>query len=493
MGWIGRALDSVIGEIAPSVGGKRMVARRALGLAMNYDAASRGRRTQGWKAPSTDADAAAFGSRERLRQLSRDMVRNRPYAARAREVVVSNVVGTGIVPSVVHEDQQKQAEIWAVLKDHLLTPALDARGELDLYAQQEVVIGTVFTDGEILARRRIRRGKYARDLPLGFQIELLECDHLDTTITSWGGNEVIEGVEYTSIGDIEAYHLFREHPGAARLRGAVLKSERVSWRDVLHIRRLDRPGQLRGVPWLAPVMLTMGDLSDYQEAEILKQKMAALLAGVVTYDKDDVGAEDVKKLRGLSKLEPGAVVAAPKGAQITWTTPPKVESYPQFVRENLGAIAMGIGITRESLTGDLSGVNFSSGRMGRMEMDRNVERWQRLVIGQFCMGVERWVREAWRLQQVLPSEDFALAHTAPRRPLIDPNDEIDAMIKAVDGGVNSRQNVQRTLGLDPEQIRRERAEDQKKDTEVGLNAAAKQDLPAARETRAKVQTQEKQA
>lgn len=492
MGWIGRALDSVIGEIAPSVGGKRMVARRALGLAMNYDAASRGRRTQGWKAPSTDADAAAFGSRERLRQLSRDMVRNRPYAARAREVVVSNVVGTGIVPSVVHEDQQKQAEIWAVLKDHLLTPALDARGELDLYAQQEVVIGTVFTDGEILARRRIRRGKYARDLPLGFQIELLECDHLDTTITSWGGNEVIEGVEYSPIGDIEAYHLFREHPGAARLRGVVLKSERVSWRDVLHIRRLDRPGQLRGVPWLAPVMLTMGDLSDYQEAEILKQKMAALLAGVVTYDKDDVGAEDVKKLRGLSKLEPGAVVAAPQGAQITWTTPPKVESYPQFVRENLGAVAMGIGITRESLTGDLSGVNFSSGRMGRMEMDRNVERWQRLVVGQFCMGVERWVREAWRLQQVLPAEEFVLAHTAPRRPLIDPNDEIDAMLKAVDGGVNSRQNVQRTLGLDPEQIRRERAEDQRKDAEAKIDLPAKQDLPTARDARAKVQTQELQ-
>lgn len=492
MGWIGKALDRVISEFAPVAGSKRMMARRATGLAMNYDAASRGRRTQGWKAPSTDADAAAFGARERLRQLSRDMVRNRPYAARAREVVVSNVVGTGIVPSVVHADQKKQLQIWEVLKAHLLTPALDARGELDLYAQQEVVIGTVFTDGEILARRRIRRGKFARDLPLGFQIELLESDHLDTTITSWGENEVIEGVEYSPIGDIEAYHLFREHPGSARLRGVTLTSERVSWRDILHIRRLDRPGQLRGVPWLAPVMLTMGDLSDYQEAEILKQKMAALLAGVVTYDKDDIGADDVKKLRGLSKLEPGAVVAAPQGSQITWTTPPRVESYPEFIRENLGAVAMGVGITRESLTGDLTGVNFSSGRMGRMEMDRNVERWQRLVIGQFCLGVERWVREAWRLQQVLPGEDFVLAHTAPRRPLIDPNDEIDAMIKAVDGGVNSRQNVQRTLGLDPEQIRRERAEDQEKDKDADLAPTEKQALPSARESRAQAQKQEKQ-
>lgn len=488
MGWIGKALDAVIAEVAPVTGGRRMVARQA--LTMNYDAASRGRRTEGWKAPATDADAAAFGRRERLRQLSRDMVRNRPYAARAREVVVSNVVGTGIVPSVVHENAETQAKIWAVLKEHLLTPALDARGELDLYAQQEVVMGTVFTDGEVLARRRIRRGKYARDLPLGFQIELLECDHLDTTITSWGKNEVIEGVEYSPIGDIEAYHLFTEHPGSARMRGVALRSERVSWRDVLHIRRLDRPGQLRGVPWLAPVMLTMGDLSDYQEAEILKQKMAALVAGVVTYDKDDANA-DTRKLKGLSKLEPGALVAAPQGSTVTWTTPPRVEGYPEFFRENLGAVAMGIGITRESLTGDLSGVNFSSGRMGRMEMDRNVERWQRMVIQQFCMGVARWVSEAWRLQSVLPAERFDLAHTAPRRPLIDPNDEIDAMIKSVDGGVNSRQNVQRTLGLDPEQIRRERAEDKSKDAAAGLESPAAQALPTARETRAMVQTKEK--
>ncbi|MDS9468611.1 phage portal protein [Paracoccus sp. MBLB3053] len=497
MGWIGRALDRAIGEIAPAAGRERMAARQAMGLAMNYDAASRGRRTEGWKAPATDGDAAAFGARERLRQLSRDMVRNRPYAARAREVVVSNVVGTGIVPSVVHADAGVQEQVWQVLSDHLLTPALDARGELDLYALQEVVIGTVFTDGEILARRRIRRGKYARELPLGFQVELIECDHLDTTITSWGRNEVIEGVEYSPIGDIEAYHLFTEHPGSARMRGALLRSERVSWRDVLHVRRLDRPGQLRGVPWLAPVMLTMGDLSDYQEAEILKQKMASLLAGIVTYDKDDAAASEVRKLRGLSKLEPGAVVAAPHGAQVSWTTPPRVEGYPDFLRENLGAIAMGIGITRESLTGDLSGVNFSSGRMGRMEMDRNVERWQRLVILQFCQGIERWVQEAWRLQKVLPGEAFGLSHTAPRRALIDPNDEIDAMIKAVEGGVNSRQNVQRTLGLDPERIRRERAEDETKDAAAGLAAPALQAPPGARDKRARqttpAQTEEKPA
>ena len=484
MGWIGRALDSVISELSPEAGHRRATARQAMTLTMNFDAASRGRRTSGWKAPATDADAAAFGARARLRQLSRDMIRNRPYAARAKEVVVANVVGTGIVPSVAHADAEMQARIWEVLEKHLLTPALDARGELDLYAMQETVIGTVFSDGEVLARRRIRRGKYAKDLPLGFQVELLEADHLDDTITSWGQNEVIEGIEYSPIGDIEAYHLYPEHPGAARLRPKGLKSERVSWRDVLHVRRMDRPGQLRGVPWLAPVMMTLGEVSDYQEAQIQKQKMAALLAAIITYDKDS-GA-GAAKFKGLEKMEPGAIVGAPEGSSVTFTTPPKVDDYPAFMREAIGAIAMGVGITRESLSGDLSGVNFSSGRMGRMEMDRNVERWQRMVILQFCMGIERWCREAWRLlpDKDLSREDWMLTHTAPRRPLIDPNDEIDAMLKQIDGGVNSRQTVQRTLGLDPDRIRRERAEDAKADADSALPPVEPTTLPTARASRA---------
>lgn len=485
MGWIGKALDRVISEISPGAGLQRTMARKSLTVAMNYDAATRGRRAYGWKAPRSDADAAAYGTREYLRALSRDFVRNRPYAARARDVVTSNVVGSGIVPTVDHPDADLKAQIAGVLAKHLLTTALDARGELNYYAMQETVMNTVFTDGEVLARRRLRRGKFARNLPLGFQVELIEADHLDTTVATWGQNIVVEGVEYSPIGDIEAYHLYPEHPGTAKTRGVVMRSERVSWRDVIHVRRFDRPGQLRGVPWLAPVMLTLGEMSDYQEAQILKQKMAALLAAVVTYDKDGAPTA-ADRLKGLEHMEPGAIVGAPEGAAVTFTQPPRVDDYGIFIRETLGAIAMGIGITRESLTGDLSGVNFSSGRMGRMEMDRNVERWQsHLMIGQFCVGIARWVQEAWRLlpDRTLSGADFAIGHTAPRRPLIDPNDEIDAMLKQVDGGLNSRQNVQRTLGLDPDQVRRERAEDIEKDAQANLPAPAQQSLPTAKEKR----------
>ena len=459
-------LDRIILAVDPARGRSRIQNRLRANAMMNYDAAARGRRTYGFKAPGTSADAAIFGQASRLRNVSRDFLRNNPLAVRAREVVVANVVGTGIQFSVAHKDKDTRGEIEAVLKEHLLTPAIDAHGEYDLHEMQEVVMSSVFSDGEVLARRRIRRGVFASGLALPFQIELLEADHLDTTVQSYGSNEVIDGVEYGPTGAIEAYHLYDQHPGSVSTR-KTLKSRRWVWQDIIHVRRIERAGQLRGVPWLAPVMMTMGELRDYQEAQILKQKMASLLAGVIEWEEGTRPAG--YNSTGLEKLEPGMIADAPEGSKVTWTDPPRVDGYPEFMAAGIRTMAVGIGLSYESLSGDLSGVNFSSARMGRMEMDRNIQRWQKhLMINQFCVGVERWVREAWAMQTVHRREIVRLEWTPGKRALIDPVKETSAMITQIDAGLTSRQRAQRELGYDPDVIRQERAEDVEEDKAMGL-------------------------
>jgi lambda family phage portal protein len=463
-------IDSVVNFFAPEAGLRRMKARKAGEVVMNYDGASKGRRTYGWKATNTSADAAAFGgARVQMRQLARDMVRNRALAERAKEVIVGAVVGTGIVPSINAPklSQEQRDRINEVIQQHLMTTDIDTLGENTMPMMQEIVMGTVVTDGEVLARRRMRDPRFATGLALPFQVELLECDYLNETIYSNGENPVLEGVEYGPTGRIEAYHIWNQHPGSVRWQKG-LQSSRVPAAEIIHVRRVDRPGQTRGVSWFAPVMLTLGEISDYTEAQILKQRMAALLAGVVMTDQDAQAAN----LPAIDELAPGALVQLPPGSEINWTTPPKVDGYKEFLTEAMGVIAVGMGITRESLSGDLSGTNFSSARMGHMVMDRNVQRWQQnLMINQFCAGLERWVIEAWPLMRGVPKNAFALDWTAPRRPLIDPTREIPAYIDACDAGLTSIQRTQRELGFDPEVIRRERVQD------MELNIAAK--LPAA--------------
>ncbi|MDF1801719.1 phage portal protein [Thalassovita sp.] len=463
-------LDRAILSVAPQRGLARIRARAQASTLMNFDAASRGRRTYGWAGPGTSADAASGSSRARLRNLSRDMIRNRPLAVRGQFVTTGNVVGTGIMPSVDVPDGQEAAPAMQVLRDHLLTPAIDAYGVSALPALQWQVMNGVFSDGEILVRRRMRDLRFEPGLKLPFQVQLLEADYLDETITSYGKNEVIDGIEYGPTGKAVAYHLFDQHPGDnRRITKGRFTSTRVPAQQILHIRRIDRPGQMRGVPWLAPVMMTLGELSDYQEAQILKQRIASLLSFFVTASDDN----EVYSGTEMSNLEPGAVVGLKAGQEIVPSQPPKVDGYEEFVREGIRRIATGLGLTYESF-GDLMGVNFSSGRMGRMEMDRFIQVWQQqIIIAQFCVGISRWTLEAWplvRMSQNLPAPPTAINWTAPRRPLIDPSKEIKASVDEIKAGLNSRQRKQREMGLDPDVIARERAEDAARDRQAGVSA-----------------------
>lgn len=456
-------LDQAIVALAPERGLRRLKAKAAARAVMNYDAASKGRRTYGWKAPGTSADAAAYGNRARLRALSRDMIRNRALAVRGRDVITGNVVGTGILPSVKMDDPAETERAMDVLRDHLMTPALDAYGVLALPGLQVQTMNGVFTDGEILVRRRMRDLRYEPGLRLPFQVQLMEVDHLDETLTSYGQNEVIEGIEYGPTGRAVAYHLFDRHPGdLTRSYKGKLTSSRVPADQILHIRRAERPGQMRGVPWLAPVMMTLGELSDYQESQILKQRIAALLAFFVEASEDGEVYGGKGDGNELANLEPGALVGLKPGQKVTPSAPPVVDGYQEFMNQGIRAIAMGLGLSYESF-GDLRGVNFSSGKMGRMEMDRFIEIWQRqLIIGQLCAGVARWTLDSWRLvrlQQQLPPVPRTIEWTAPRRPLIDPAKEIGADVLEIESGLTSLQRKQRERGYDPDVIARERAED----------------------------------
>ncbi|MFW8636703.1 phage portal protein [Cribrihabitans pelagius] len=446
-------LDKAILAVSPQRGLSRIQARAEANILMNYDAASNGRRVKGWRAPATDADAASRRGRGTMRQRSRDMIRNAPFAKRAQSVITNNVVGSGITPSITGRSK-KQADLAAAkILPFLQSTDLDKHRALNLSSMQTVVMNSVFESGEVLAIRHVRTND-GRALPLA--VELVEVDHLNTVISDHDGNEVRDGIEFDADGVAVAYHLYEQHPGSAS-RKISIKTQRIPAEHVLHIRRIDRPGQMRGVPWLAPVMVTLGEMRDYQEAQILKQKISALLAGVI---KPVDGQKLPKNAPGLEKMSPGALVYADQGQDVVFTNPPKVDDFDVVMRLGLCAIAMGIGITYESLSGDLSRVNYSSMRAGRLEMDKNIETWQeQIMIAQFCAGIGRWALDAYRLTQSKRLSPLEVSWTAQRRALIDPVKEIPSILAKIAGGLSSLSREQRAMGLDPDIIAQERKDD----------------------------------
>lgn len=458
-------IDRAIAGLSPVWAYRRQQARRALAVLASYDAATTGNRGASWRRSSADADTAS-GNRMRLAFVGRDMIRNTPLATRAQTVICNNVVGDGIIWKVSGGSATRADKMRKVLKAHFDTTKIDADGRCNLYGLQRLVMNALVSDGEVLIRRRRRQNR--DKLPLPFQIEILEVDHLDNSRDRLLGaagaeGEIREGIEFDAIGRRVAYWLYPEHPGAALGLRTSLVSRRIPANEIIHIYRQDRPKQMRGVSWFAPVAMSLQDLADGQDAQIMRQKIAACFAAFRVAPEAEFSANTTDDdPAGLSTMVPGRIQNLAPGEDIRFANPPGVEGYDKFTRLVLQTVASGLGITYEALSGDLSQVNFSSARMGRMEMDRNVSAWQwLLMVPQMMQPLAEWALEAFDMStgQMRRSSDLVLDWVPPHRMLVDPAREIPALRDKVKAGFASRQGVVRELGFDPEDLMREQIED----------------------------------
>ncbi|OFZ54970.1 MAG: phage portal protein [Bdellovibrionales bacterium RIFOXYC1_FULL_54_43] len=449
MNWI----DRVIEFISPQAGFARYRARlaqRALSdFERKYEGASVGRRTDGWFANSTSANTENAPALSRLRNRSRDLVRNNPYAARAVQAIQTNTIGTGIIPQPSGRSTRATKDLTSAWERWAETTECDADGVLDFYGIQGLVMRTIAESGECLVRRRWRRSSDGLSIPV--QLQVLEPDYIDTTKsgTTDTGGYIIQGIEFDSIGRRVAYWLFQDHPGDGFSgRSFSAEPKRVDSSEILHLFRQDRAGQVRGIPWGASVIIKLRDLDELEDAQLTKQKTAACFAAFV----HDIEApqDPTKAAKNFTKvLKPGAIEMLPPGKQITFPSVPSASDDGHSSRV-LHAVAMGFGVTYELMTGDFGNVNFSSGRMGWIEFHRNVEQWRwQLIIPRLCVPVWQWFCDAAYLQGY-QSQDATASWTPPRREMIDPTREIPAIRDAIRSGVKTLSEAIREQGNDPE-------------------------------------------
>lgn len=466
-------LDKAVAAVAPRAGASRVRARLEMAAMqqamMHYDGASTGRRTDGWRRVSTDANVAVQSGAARQRNTARDMVRNDPIARRAKEVITHNVVGPGIIPRAKAKTDEATARYEDLIVRHFDTTDIDAAGRHDLYGLQQMVMAAVVESGEALVRRRRRVAGDGLAVP--FQIHVLEADFLDSRVDGPqpNGNSAVQGVEFDVRGRRVAYWLFDEHPGGAGWK--LPQSRRVPAEDVAHIYRADRPGQVRGMTWFAPVMLMMKDFADYRDARLMREKIAACFT-VFEEDADlsqpgPLGQKQNAAGEEVDSVAPGMVVRLAPGRTVKFASPPNVTGYNEYVRSIQQGIAAGVGITYEALTGDLSGVNFSSGRMGWLESHRNFDSWQQhLMITQMCRPVERWFIEACGVSGRV--DPVSIGWTPPRREMINPSEEIPSTRDAIRSGLETPSSAVQRLGRDPREFFSELAADFKVLDDLGL-------------------------
>lgn len=449
---------------------KKMASRkkRLQPLATAWDASSADKRLKNWMVTSDSINSLIAGSQDVLRGRSRQVVLNSPIASNAIDTIVSNCIGSGIKPQAKASDREfkeRVQEAWLQWKDEA-----DHSGITNFYGFQALALRSVIEAGECFVKMVVRKPDDGLTVPL--QLQLLESEHLDS---SKNDRFIRQGIEFNRSGERIAYHLYREHPGDNNAFSD-FESVRVPASDVLHLYKPIRPGQIRGVPWLSSVLLKLYDLDQYDDAELIRKKTAALFAGFIKRtDPETSMLGEEPEFVSEAELEPGIMQYLEPGEDIEFSKPTDVGgSYEAFMRQQLRFIAMGMGISYEQLTGDLTQVNFSSIRAGLIEFRRKCEMLQRhLIMHQLCRPVwKKWLELALLSGAVAYPKNkhkfMDVKWVAQGWEWVDPVKDLKAQEIAMKNGLKSRAEVVSALGHDVEDIDEEIAADNARADKLGL-------------------------
>ena len=422
-----------------------------------------------------------------LRKRSRAAVRNDPYALSAISRRVTNIIGTGITPRSQIKDKDLRSEINQLWEDWV--DEADADGLTDFYGLQMVVSRMVEESGECFVRLRNRRLEDGFAVPLQLQVLPPDFVPVDRNFKTRAGNIVRAGIEFNAIGQRVAYWMWQSHPGdpTAPRRG-YNQLNRIPADQVLHIFEPLEGGQLRGIPRLAPVLLRLKSLDNYDDAVLFRQEVANLFAGFITRPRQEgppmfdptTGQAPSADRDGtpMVGLEPGTMQELLEGEEVVFSDPPDAgNTYVDFMKQQLMAAAVGVELPYELLTGDMGDISDRTLRVLLNEFRRRIEQVQFSVyVFQLC----RPVRAAW-LDTAYLSGALSLADYPARRreylrtrwvpqgwAYIHPVQDVQGKLLEIGAGLASRSEHVLRTGYDAEVVDEENAQDNERARELGL-------------------------
>lgn len=461
-----------------------------------FQAARIDRLSSDWLTTQVSINQELRSDLDKLRARGRDLVNNNDYARKFRGMVENNVVGPdGFMLQVRVEDKPGKpdnlanAAIESAWKEW--SKVCDVTGQLTLRDLCENIVGGLPSDGEFLVR--MVKGRDA-DNRFNFALQVIDVDRIDTTFNrgaTSNSNAVIMGVEVNQYRRPIALHLFAAHPsdGEQSSRQRI----RVETTELLHRFKVERAEQLRGIPWMAPGMLSLHHLGGFKLAALLAAEHGANHFGFFTTPD---GAPAVGGLEGaleqVTTSQPGVYDTLPAGV----TFQPHESKYPNevfgpFVKTTLQRIASGWRVAYHSLANDLEGVSFSSIRSGTLE---ERDRWaadQAWFIDAFLEpAYAAWLQMSLISGAIkmpngsaLPAsklDKFSAHEWMGRRwDWVDPKNDMEAKILSVRAGLISPQDLSAQMGYDFEETLRKIQNAQNLASDYGVALTAYEATPGA--------------
>lgn len=414
------ALDRLIGVFDPARMRDRVKARAQLNvfsaLSDSYSSAGPSGPSRLYRPAARDAAADTLPALRTLRGQSRDLARNHPIAIGAIGTNLNRVVGTGLALQAQPNrdvlgwtaDQaqawkrqvQTEFSIWADSTDCDIT----AHGTF--YDLQELVLRSVLESGDAFSiLPDAQQASPAQ--PYRLRVQLLEADRIGNPGGGQDTATVAGGIQFDADGRPLRCHVYHRHPGAIMAPGH--KAFDGAWweftgatgrRRVLHHFRKLRPGQPRGVPYLAPIIDCIKQLGRYTEAEINAAVVSSMFTVFITNDAASpapvfAGDQSSGPPGDAIEMGSGAVVGLAPKEKVEFANPTRPNTaFEPFVAAIVQQIAVALGLPYELLMKRFDS-SYSASRAALLDAWmylRGVRTW---LSRSFCQPVyETWLAEA---------------------------------------------------------------------------------------------------
>lgn len=494
-------LDRAINFFNPVLGARRKASRLSLALSQMYFGASTSRRSLSeWKPQDSDPNSTLQFDLDTMRQRSRDMIRNVPLATGAINTVCTNVVGSGLVlqsridRSILNlSDEQADAweskveSEWSLFWD---TTEVDAARTLNGTALTELAFRQALENGESFVNLpRIKRGG-----PYDLKLQLIEADRVSNQNNEANTDTLFMGIEKDEYGAPVAYHVCNQFPYTT------LSTETMEWkviraygsktglRNIIHLFRVLRPGQTRGVPYLTPVIESLKQLGRYSESELMAAVISSMLtvfikteSGDSDFDIAEMGAETGAKAGDKDiKLGYGSIIDLAKGEDITTVNPQRPNTaFDPFVQAILRQIGVALELPFEILIKHFT-ASYSAARSALLEAWKFFNSRRQWLALNFCQQVyEVWLYEAIASGRIAAPGFFnnplirkaysAAEWVGPAQGQIDPVKEVTAAEKRLALSLTTRAQEAAALGGDWDSVIAQAKKERAQMTAAGIN------------------------
>ena len=484
-------IDKIIEAVSPSAALRRESARWKLETVRSFQnsgydesgAARNKNSMRGWLASSKTPQEDIDKNIPVLRQRSRSLFMSAPLAVSAIKTNRTNIVGEGLkLKSTIDADflgmgldeaaqWQRSAErefaLWAQSK------FCDSTRVNNFYEIQQVACMSWLRNGDACVLLEYERPTKA--LPYGLRIHLIESDRVSTPNSTGSNvylyatdpdtkNRIFNGVEVDKNNRVVAYHICSTYPNSTLYTKKEWKrvkafGEQTGMPNVLMIYETERAEQYRGVPYLAPVIESLKQLTRYSEAEM----MAAVINGFFTvFIKSEKGTSEVGFTGVIDEedevadgdrnyeLGPGMVNMLAPGEEIDIADAKRPSSnFDAFTTSLAKYVGAALEIPVEILVKNFTS-SYSASRAALLEAWQAFRMKRSWLAADFCQPVyEIFLTEAiangrlkapgFFLDPLVRMAYCKAQWNGPAQGMIDPGKEVDAAEKRISIGISTRQ------------------------------------------------------